>query len=117
MRHTPGPWEYQGKPGYNELGNWFWDLWGTSSMGRPVHIADVVSEQDASLLKAAPDLLKALEDLLVVIKPLGWERHSGDSIERAHYAIYKASGAPISPVRFYESDEQAMADMKKLAEG
>jgi len=30
--------------------------------------------------------------------------------------IYKASGAPISPVRFYETDAVAMADMKRLSE-
>ena len=30
--------------------------------------------------------------------------------------IYKASGYEISPVRFYDSDEKAMADMKRLAE-
>ena len=30
--------------------------------------------------------------------------------------IYKASGYLISPVRFYDSDEEAMEDMKRLAE-
>ena len=30
--------------------------------------------------------------------------------------IYKASGSPISPVRFFETDEVALADMKRLAE-
>jgi hypothetical protein len=30
--------------------------------------------------------------------------------------IYKASGYEISPVRFFDSDELAMADMKRLAE-
>lgn len=30
--------------------------------------------------------------------------------------IYKASGYLISPCRFYDSDEEAMADMKRLAE-
>jgi hypothetical protein len=29
--------------------------------------------------------------------------------------IYKASGHPISPCRFYESNEDAMADIKKCA--
>ncbi len=31
--------------------------------------------------------------------------------------IYKASGYPISPCRFFDSDSAAMADMKRLAEG
>jgi hypothetical protein len=30
--------------------------------------------------------------------------------------IYEASGYKISPVRFHDSDEDALADMKKLAE-
>jgi predicted metal-dependent hydrolase len=30
--------------------------------------------------------------------------------------IYKASGYEISPVRFYDSNDAAMADMKRLAE-
>ena len=30
--------------------------------------------------------------------------------------IYRASGYDISPVRFFDSDESAMADMKRLAE-
>ena len=30
--------------------------------------------------------------------------------------IYKASGYDISPVRFYDSNEDALADMKRLAE-
>lgn len=29
--------------------------------------------------------------------------------------IYKASGYLISPVRFYDSNDKAMEDMKKLA--
>ena len=31
--------------------------------------------------------------------------------------IYKASGYIISPVRFFDSNEEALADMKKLAKG
>lgn len=30
--------------------------------------------------------------------------------------IYKASGYLISPVRFYDDNEKALADMKRLAE-
>jgi hypothetical protein len=30
--------------------------------------------------------------------------------------IYKASGYEISPVRFYDTNEDAMSDMKRLAE-
>ena len=31
--------------------------------------------------------------------------------------IYRESGAPINPCRFFDSDADAMADMKKLADG
>ncbi len=36
--------------------------------------------------------------------------------ELAAMLIYKASGYKISPVRFFDSDEDALADMKRLAE-
>lgn len=38
------------------------------------------------------------------------------SSEFAAMQIYKASGYEISPVRFYESNDVAMEDMRKLAE-
>ena len=47
---------------------------------------------------------------------------AGYALERFHNTplaaqlIYQASGAPISPVRFYDSNMDALADMKKLAE-
>ena len=56
----------------------------------------------------------------------GWVVHlageAGYALERFHNTplaaqlIYRASGAPISPVRFYDSDADAMADMRRLAE-
>ena len=47
---------------------------------------------------------------------------AGYALERFHGAalaaqlIYKASGCEISPVRFFEPDAEAMADIKRLAE-
>jgi len=56
----------------------------------------------------------------------GWAVHlageAGYALERrtssefAAMQIYKASGYLISPLRFYESNEVALADMKRLAE-
>ncbi len=58
----------------------------------------------------------------------GWVVHlageAGYALERFHNTplaaqlIYAASDPanPVSPVRFYESNAQAMADMKRLAE-
>ena len=56
----------------------------------------------------------------------GWVVHlageAGKKLEQATSTlfaaqqIYKASGHSISPVRFFDNNEDAMADMKKLAE-
>jgi hypothetical protein len=58
----------------------------------------------------------------------GWVVHlagdAGYALERFHdtalaaQLIYKASNPnlPVSPVRFYETKDQAMADMKRMAE-
>jgi len=36
--------------------------------------------------------------------------------ELAALLIHRASGSPISPVRFYDSDETALEDMRRRAE-
>lgn len=36
--------------------------------------------------------------------------------ELAARMIYEASGSPINPARFYDSNEDALADMKRRAE-
>ena len=56
----------------------------------------------------------------------GWVVHlageAGYELERFHNTalaaqlICKASGVPISPCRFYDDDEKALADMKRCAE-
>ena len=56
----------------------------------------------------------------------GWVVHkageAGRKLEAFHNTalaaqlIYKASGYDINPCRFYDSNEDAMADMKRLAE-
>ena len=46
----------------------------------------------------------------------GYALEKATSTEFAAMMIYKASGYLISPVRFYESNEVALADMKRLAE-
>ena len=56
----------------------------------------------------------------------GWVVHlageAGYALERFHNTalaaqlIYRESGTPVSPVRFYETNEEALADMKRLAE-
>ena len=56
----------------------------------------------------------------------GWVVHlageAGYALERMHNTalaaqlIYAASGSPISPVRFFETKEEAMADIVRMAE-
>jgi hypothetical protein len=56
----------------------------------------------------------------------GWVVHlageAGYALERFHNTplaaqlIYAASGSPINPCRFYDSNEEALADMKARAE-
>jgi hypothetical protein len=56
----------------------------------------------------------------------GWVVHlageAGYALERFHNAglaaqlIYRASGYDINPARFYDSPDDALADMKALAE-
>ena len=56
----------------------------------------------------------------------GWVVHlagdAGYALERFHNTalaaqlIYRASGYGINPCRFYDSDADAMADIKRLAE-
>jgi hypothetical protein len=56
----------------------------------------------------------------------GWVVHlagaAGYELERFHNTalaaqlIYRESGHPINPARFYDNNADAMADMKRLAE-
>ncbi|AYJ87636.1 hypothetical protein D3Y57_19055 [Sphingomonas paeninsulae] len=45
----------------------------------------------------------------------GYALEGATNIAFAAMQIAKASGIPISPVRFYESNEVAMADMERVA--
>ena len=45
----------------------------------------------------------------------GYALEKRTSTEFAAMQIYRASGYPISPIRFYDSNEVAMADIKRLA--
>ena len=46
----------------------------------------------------------------------GYELEKETNSVFAAMQIYKASGYRISPVKFFVTDDEAMADMKKLAE-
>ena len=48
--------------------------------------------------------------------PAGYALEKATSPVFAAQQIYKASGYEISPVRFFDDNEKALADMKRLAE-
>jgi hypothetical protein len=48
--------------------------------------------------------------------PNGYALEKATSSEFAAMQIYRKSGYEISPMRFYESNEKALEDMKRLAE-
>jgi hypothetical protein len=47
--------------------------------------------------------------------PAGYALQEYHSEALAAQLIYRESGEPISPCRFYDSNEDALADMKRLA--
>jgi hypothetical protein len=82
-KFTPGPWRYwtQRRPGSEDTCT-FRNLTGTEVL-RAVTVT--ITEEDARLIAAAPDLLQALRDMLAHNGP-------GDKA-RAIAAIKKATGA------------------------
>lgn len=83
-KHTPGPWviinhQIGGADG-KEVGNAF-------APGRPA----VEQEANARLIAAAPDLLEALESILL-IKPTPAQTLNWELYEAAQTAISKAKG-------------------------
>lgn len=57
--HTPGPWEYREIPHSKGIGHFNYSI--TYALSR---VAQVIAEEDAALIAAAPDLLAALEDIV-----------------------------------------------------
>jgi hypothetical protein len=99
---TPGPWHWgthpigSEKPYYSTLysGNKLVPVCNVSGFGEPVR----VSEADANLIAAAPDLLAALENLVEIAEFLdpGWDpevfEDQTKSVATARAAIAKAKG-------------------------
>lgn len=78
MKHTPGPWTIgKCKCGDPVCNDWFVSV--TRSDGR-------VSESDAHLIAAAPDLLKVLQLLLSDNCLVDWHE------EKVKAAVHKATG-------------------------
>lgn len=93
MTHTPAPWDVHiDRHGFVTL-----------SAG-PEYVRDItdgfniagrLSQADAHLMRASPDLLDALEDLAHVIEEIetyGYAPNSGVALNRAYAVIAKAKG-------------------------
>ena len=77
-KHTPGPWQYRMVDNYSRI--YMPGITGPMLYG-------YTGEEDARLIAAAPELLAALEGILV------WDDGNlpGDMIEAARAAIVKAT--------------------------
>jgi hypothetical protein len=93
--HTPGPWTYDQEEDNST------DFWVFQTNG-PARIACEVSERDAALIAAAPDLLAALIEAVKHAQPLPaplgspLTEHAGvwpDWVIAARAAIARATGA------------------------
>jgi hypothetical protein len=89
-KHTPGPWAC------TYTSNYAHDYRLTQPNGQPLPVnaeANNRSEQraNARLIAAAPDILKALEDVLMVFSE---EYSDSPTLERARAAIAKATQEP-----------------------
>lgn len=94
--HTPGPWRMD-----HDGSNWMVvtddypemvDVWGFNGMPAVEVVANV------RLIAAAPDLLEALDDLLIAYcDPGNQGGDHDDKVEAARAALAKAKGQPCQP--------------------
>ena len=88
-KHTPGPWEFRKRP----REPWMIYANGGSIMGNECYYPWVPDEEaDWRLIAAAPELLEALQELMVAAdrvsaEPVTW-------LGKARAAIAKATGEP-----------------------
>ena len=84
VKHTPGPWEACERGDYSDD--------GIVILGEDMRVAVVNREEDAALIEAAPDLLKAVIDCL---KELDRSQRPSYAWQlRAKAAIAKAEARP-----------------------
>ena len=84
-KHTPGPWRgHQHAKG-------FWRIRGASGP----YFAEVDTEPDTRLIAAAPDLLAALEGILIAVEQLGIFP-DGELARQTRAAIAQAKGESSS---------------------
>ena len=83
--HTPGPWEIE----YDDLTEEWIVLWETGS----AEVGGLHAADQARLIATAPELLEALNDLLIASSPMAKEPQSiSKAVKKALSAIAKAKG-------------------------
>lgn len=89
MNHTPGPWEVE-IPGEVDEHYAVLDCFGhtASVYGHPEQTS--VALANARLIAAAPDLLDAVEELLIYLAD--WNDPDNETCQRARAAVAKAKG-------------------------
>lgn len=96
-KHTSGPWEIDGKyvqqAGQNEVA--ICDVMVMDEGGPTGWYRGPITQANARLIAAAPELLSALEQMLAVFvdDPLTHQYTSGTAADAARAAIAKARGA------------------------
>ena len=81
MTRTPGPWTYR-----RQSSGDFWVM-AVANPNRRVMVAETLDEDDARLIAAAPELLNALQNMLLFARGI-----SADVRKQAEAAIVKAEG-------------------------
>jgi hypothetical protein len=83
--HTPGPWHY------TAVSDGSFSVHQTKSAPYPI-AHDIVTKEDACLIAAAPELLNALECLLLYAADVHSEDLNLEVYEQARSAIAKSKG-------------------------
>jgi hypothetical protein len=83
--HTPGPWAYEQESDNSA------DFWVFQAHG-PTRVAVEVSERDAALIAAAPDLLAALQRIIRAADRMPIDSPLDGIIDEARAAIARATG-------------------------
>lgn len=94
MKHTPGPWryhhdKYEGDAILASNKPVKWVVRRSEDTDTGYDVVDIPNEADALLIAAAPELLDALENLVIGLS-MGWDLEG--LIQAANSAIAKAHG-------------------------
>jgi hypothetical protein len=96
-KHTPGPWELEAGRTLRTRSGTFYLTYGTEpKTGKWSFDSPTELDANARLIAAAPDMLEALEDVLLMLQDMPTERYATGADkpmrERVHAIIRKARG-------------------------